>query len=144
VEDALGGYQEEGDDSERDLEELRSTLAGSGRLGAPLRRRAGAQGANAPEDVEVDEGAEGGGDHHGDSDGVAVEAGGRRVEAEGCRGQGAETDGNANSAEGDDGGAGALENNEDEAGGGDEPGLSALWSGRGGWCRGHSDRRARL
>lgn len=128
MEDALGCDQEQGDEGERDLEELRSTLAGCGGLDAPLRRRAGAQGANAPEDVEVDEGAEGGEDHHGDSDGVSMEAGGRRVNAEGCRGQGAEAYGNADSAEGDDGGAGALQHDEYEAGGGDEPGFSAFWS----------------
>lgn len=147
VSDPLGRHQDEGDDGERDLEVFRAPLAGSSWLGAPLRGGAGAQGANAPDDVEINEGAEGRGYHHGDSDGVAMESCGGRVDAEGGRRQSAEADGDSNSAEGDDGCAGTLQNDEDEAGGGDEPGFSALrwgkgrrWLGRdssGGCLKGH-------
>ena len=141
VRDRLGGYQDEGEDGERDLEELRTSLAGGGRLGSPLRRRPGAQRANAPDDVEVDEGAEGRGDHHGDSDCVLMKPDGGRAGPEGRDCQRAEANGNADPAEGDDGRAGALQNDEDEAGGSEEPGPSAFGSGSRGRRR---NRGARL
>ena len=52
-----------------------------------------------------------------------------RVDTEGRYGQSAESNGNADSTEGDDCRAGALQNDEDEAGGGEEPGSSAIWNG---------------
>ena len=54
---------------------------------------------------------------------------GGSVDAEGCYRQGAESDGNTDTAEGDDRCAGALQNDEDEAGGGEEPGSPVVRNG---------------
>ena len=104
---------QEGEDGEGDLKTLGAAFAEGDIAATPVGRGAGAENADADEDGEVDQCAEGAKDEHGDADGVLVESGGRGV-CSGGDGEGGEADGDADSADGEDGGAGALQDGEDE------------------------------
>lgn len=131
--DPLRSHQDESEDRQGNLKPLRPQLLRRDWLDSPLRGWSGAQAANAPDDVQVEQGAECRSDHHGDAYGVSVESGGWSVNAKGRLGQRAEADGNPHSADRDDGGAGALQDDKDETRHADEPRLAwcTLGQGRG-------------
>jgi hypothetical protein len=108
--DPLGSYQNQRDDRKRYLKEFRSALLRSYGQHAPLRRRPGAQCANAPYDVEVDQGAGRRRDHHRDPNHVPMKATRRCVDANRCLCKCTKTDGDTDTADGNDGRAGTLQN----------------------------------
>ena len=75
--------------------------------------------ADFPYHIQIYDRSQEGQSHHGDADGVLMEAVGRGVDSSGG-GENTEADGDAQAADGDDGGAGALQDGEDQAGPVDE------------------------
>ncbi len=121
--DPFGGDEQQGKEGERELQEFRSLLFWSDRADTPLGFRAGAEGVDSPEHVEVDEGTDYGDDHHRNADSVLMEAGGGSMYAHGRRAESAEADGDADATDRDDCAASALQQDEDEAGEVHEPGF---------------------
>ena len=129
VGDELGGNDGQREQGEGELEALGAAFAGREFAATPGGRGAGAEAPDAEEHGEIDDGAEGSDDEHGDADGVLMEAGRRGVGSAGG-GEGAETDGDADAADGEHGGAGALQDGEEDAGEGDP--AQAAGAGRSG------------
>jgi len=119
VGDPFGGEEEQSQNRESNLEALRVEFLLCDWLNPPLSCGFVAEAANFPDDIEIDDGAEEGESHHGDADGVLMEAAGRRMDSGGC-GESAEADRDAKTTDGDDGGAGTLEDGENDAGAIDE------------------------
>lgn len=115
VSDPFGGEQKKGQDRKRNLKTLGVEFFLRDGLQAPLRGRLAAQVSHFPDYKQVEDGSEEGQNHHGDANGILMEAVGRCVNACGC-GESAEADGYAQTADGNDGSAGALQHGEDDAG----------------------------
>src|SRR5271154_1296606 len=75
VSNIFGGEQSQGGNREHNLQRFRSKFFFGYRLSAPLRRGPVAQTADTPNDVEIDQGAGQGQQHHGNADPVRVESG---------------------------------------------------------------------
>jgi hypothetical protein len=110
--DPLSSDQNQRDDRKHNLKEFRSPLLRSYCLHAPLRRRPGAQCANAPNDVEVDQRADRRREHHRDPNHVPMKAARRCVDANRGLYKRTQTDGDTNTADRNDGRTGTLQNNE--------------------------------
>lgn len=115
VSNPFGSEQKQSEDGESDLEALGVELLRRHRLHPPLGRRFVAQAQHFSDDIQIDDRADKGENHHRNSDGILVEAAGWGVYSCG-RGESRKADGDAQAADGNDGGAGALENGKDEAG----------------------------
>src|SRR6266571_6841630 len=111
----FGGEEEQGQDRESNLKALRVQFFPRDRLLTPLRCGATAKASNFPNNIQIDDRSQEGQEHHGDADGVLMEAASGGVNSSGG-GEGAEADGHTDTADGNDGGAGALENRERDAG----------------------------
>ncbi len=111
----FGGEEEQGQDRKDHLETLGVEFFLRQGLLTPLGRRALAQAAHFSNYIKIEDRSQESQNHHGDADGVLMEAMSGGVNASGG-GEGAEANGDAQAADGNDGGAGALENREGDAG----------------------------
>src|SRR6266567_2795468 len=93
----FGGEEEQGQDRESNLKALRVQFFPRDRLLTPLRCGATAKASNFPNNIQIDDRSQEGQEHHGDADGVLMEAASGGVNSSG-------------------GGEGALENREGDAG----------------------------
>src|SRR5579862_2511676 len=92
-------HQDQGEDGHDNLKALGALLFGAELTTAPLRGRLATKPPNPCEDSKIHDGSERGDPEHGNADGVCMPAAGGRVDAGGS-GQGGESDGNADAADG--------------------------------------------